>query len=249
MVRSGLGGDRQAVGLRCPDQFDTLGRRQVQEVHPDAGESHQLDVAVEHQFLGDRRPAGQAEPAAARSFVHHGALGEPFDLAVLGQGDPEPIGVLEGPTHQERVLHAVAVVGEDPHAGVSEFGERRQLRAGTADGDRPGGQDLAESCSLALAAHEVDDLDTVLRRVGVGHRDDRGEPPERGGPAAGLDRLGLLAPGLAQVHVQVDEPGRHDQSGRIDHVVAVAGRQLGGDLDDRSCRRCGRRRDAPRSGR
>ena len=207
VVRCGLGGDRQAVGLGRPDQLDTLGRRQVQEVHPDAGEPHQLDVAVDHQLLGDRRPAGQAEPAAARPFVHHRALGEPFDLAVLGERDPEPVGVLEGPAHQQRVLHAVAVVGEDPHAGVGELGERGQLLTAAADGDRAGRQDLAEPGSLALAAHEVDDLDAVLGRVGVRHRDDRGESAERSGPAAGLDRLGLFRARLAQVHVQVDEPG------------------------------------------
>ena len=69
----------------------------------------------------------------------------------------------------------------------------------------PTGQHLAQAGLAALVAHEVDHRHAVLRGVGVGHRDDRGEPAERSGAAAGLDRLGLLLAGLAEVHVQVDE--------------------------------------------
>ena len=51
------------------------------------------------------------------------------DLAVLGEHDAEPERVLQRPAHQQRVLHAVAVVGEEAHAGGGELGERRQLLA------------------------------------------------------------------------------------------------------------------------
>ena len=76
MVRRGLGRDRHAVGLGRTDELDAAGRRQVQEVDARAGEPGQLDVAVDHQLLGDRRPAGQAELAAAAALVHHRPLGE-----------------------------------------------------------------------------------------------------------------------------------------------------------------------------
>ena len=36
----------------------------------------ELDVAVHHQLLGERRPPRQAESAAARALVHDRALGE-----------------------------------------------------------------------------------------------------------------------------------------------------------------------------
>ena len=62
------------------------------------------------------------------ALVHHGTLGEPFDLAVLGEHDAEIGGVLDRPPHQERILHTVAVVGEDVHAGIGQFGKRRELR-------------------------------------------------------------------------------------------------------------------------
>ena len=49
------------------------------------------------------------------------------DLAVLGEHDVEPERVLHRPAHQQRVLHAVAVVGEQVDPGRDELGERRQL--------------------------------------------------------------------------------------------------------------------------
>ena len=50
-------------------------------------------------------------------------------LAVLGKRDVERSGVLEGVTHQLRVLHAVAVVGEQPYPGGRQLAERRQRGA------------------------------------------------------------------------------------------------------------------------
>ncbi len=96
--------------------------------------------------------------------MHHGPLGQPGDLAVLGERDVEPAGVLEGPAHEERVLHAVAVVGEDPHADRGQFGERRELGPVPADGDRGRGQHVAQSGPGGLLPDEVDHFDAVLRR-------------------------------------------------------------------------------------
>jgi hypothetical protein len=49
---------------------------------------------------------------------------------------------------------------------------------------------------------------------------DGGEPAERGGAAAGLDRLGVLAAGFAQMGVQVDQTGQGDQPGGVDDLGA-----------------------------
>ena len=40
------------------------------------------------------------------------------------------------------------------------------------------------------------------------------KPPQRRGRGAGLDGLGVLAAGLAQVGVQVDQAGQRDQARR-----------------------------------
>ena len=133
VVRGDLGRDADPVGLGPANELDAAGRREVQEVDRRAGEPRQLDVAVDHQLLGERRPAGQAELAAALPFVHHGTGGEGADLAMLGEDDVEAEGVLHRPAHQQRVLHAGAVVGEQVDAGVGELAERGELLAGAAD--------------------------------------------------------------------------------------------------------------------
>ena len=46
-------------------------------------------------------------------------------------------------------------------------------------------------------------------------------PPAAAAMRAGRDRLDVLLARLAQVHVQVDQPGRDDQAGRVEHLRAV----------------------------
>ena len=81
--------------------------------------------------------------------------------------------------------------------------------------------------------HLLDDTGGVGHWFGIGHCVHRGEPAERGGAGAGLDGLGVLATGLPQVGVQVDESGQRDQARRIEHARA-ARRQAGTDVLDPS---------------
>ena len=69
----------------------------------------------------DQLPSCMAPPAA-RHVV----------LAVLGQRDPEPLGVVEGPAHERAVLDAGAVVGEERDAERGQLGQGRQRLAGPA---------------------------------------------------------------------------------------------------------------------
>ena len=166
-------------------------------------------------------PSREPEVAAAVTLVHHRTGREPFDLTVLRHGDAEAEGVLEGPPHEQWILHAVAVVGEQLDAGSRQFGERGQLLPGPADGDRRRRMNVAQPGSLALAADELDDADTVLCRVGVRHRDHCGVPAERGRARPGLDRLGFLLAGLAEMRVEVDEARRHGEAGRVEDAIVI----------------------------
>ena len=65
---------------------------------------------------------------------------------------------------------------------------------------------------LAEPAHVLDDDRGVGDGVGVGHREDGGVAAERGGGRARGDGLRLLAAGLAQVGVQVDEAGQQHEA-------------------------------------
>ena len=151
---------------------------------------------------------------------------------MLRQRDAESAPVLHGPAHEQFVLHAVAVVGEDPHSRGGEFGERGECLSATSDGDATAGHDLDESGPATLFAHEVDDGDAVLRGIGVRHRDDRGVAALRRGTTPGLDRLRFFLARLAQVRVQVDEARCDDAAGHVDDVIARCRRHRVGDLDD-----------------
>ncbi len=127
--------------------------------------------------------------------------------------------------HQLRILYAIAVVGEQVHAGGGELAERRQRDTFAIDGDATSGVYVAQAGPPRLGADELDDRQRVLRGLGVGHRNDCGEPAECGGAAPGLDRLGFLPAGLAQMHVQVDEAGCDHAIGCIEGEIAVEGRR------------------------
>jgi hypothetical protein len=64
----------------------------------------------------------------------------------------------------------------------------------------------------------------VVHRVGVGHRAYGGEAAGRGGARPGCDRLLVLAAGLTQVGVDVDEAGAHHQPIGVDHLGASGGK-------------------------
>ena len=80
---------------------------------------------------------------------------------------------------------------------------------------RPGGPTEVE--------HPLGRLGGVGDRGGVGHGQHGGEAAQGRGPRAGEHRLGVLAAGLAQVGVQVDEPGQRDQAVGVDHLAPFAG--------------------------
>ena len=140
-------------------------------------------------------------------------------------------GVLQRPAHDQRIVHAAAVVGEHPHLG-GRAGHRAQLRhplAAQPDGDRADRVHVDEPHLGAAAAHVQRDHVGVDHGIGVGHREHRGEAAERGGSRARRDRLGLLAAGLPQVGVQVDEAGQQDEPVGVERVL---GGEPGSDLGD-----------------
>ena len=149
----------------------------------------------------DQAPSCMAPPAA-RHVV----------LAVLGQRDAEALGVVEGTSHERAVLHAGAVVGEERDAERGQLASGARALAGPTDGDGAGHGDLGHAAD-AEGEHLRRHAGRVDGWLRVGHGHDGRVAPERGRPGSGLDRLGLLAAGLTQVGVQVDQ-ARADQAAR-----------------------------------
>ena len=64
------------------------------------------------------------------------------------------------------------------------------------------------------------DRGVIVHRQRIRHAADGGESSGGRGARAGLDGFGMLDARLAQVHVHVDETGRHDQAGGIEDFRA-----------------------------
>ena len=100
----------------------------------------------------------------------------------------------------------------------AELGE---LLAAEPAGDRADGLHVDEAGRAAEVVHPLGGLGGVGDRAGVGHGQHGGEAADGGGLRAGEDRLGVLAAGLAQVGVQVDEAGQRDEPVGVDDARAA----------------------------
>ena len=113
-------------------------------MQPGADVLGQQHVAGDDAFLGDGRPAGEAEDGGNLALVHLGAGGEAGFLRVLGHDAVERLDVFERAAHQHRIVDADAVVGEDPDpgAGVGHGAELGELLPRQPHGDGADGADV-----------------------------------------------------------------------------------------------------------
>ncbi|CAB4697539.1 unannotated protein [freshwater metagenome] len=229
VMRCRLGRNEQSFSLGSANEVDALRRRQVQKVNRGAGEPRQFDIAKHHQFFGYRWPSGNTKARATAALVHHGTLGEAAHFAVLREQNAEALCILKGPAHEQRILHACAVVGEDMHASSSEFGHWGEHLASAADGDATAGQHFAQPGMLAEAAHHLYHRNAVVRRLGVRHRNDCGEATQRRSTRTSFDSLGFFAARLTQVHVQIDKTWADHAAAGVEHSIASERRPNLGD--------------------
>ncbi len=145
---------------------------------------------------------------------------------MLGDDPVERLDVFEGAAHEHGVVHALAVVGEDPHAGggVGHRAQLGQLTALQADGDGADRVHVAVGELAAEPPHLLHHAGGVGDGRGVGHGVHGGVAAAGGGLGAGLDGLGVLAAGLAQVGVQIHEAGQHDRALGVHGVACRSGR-------------------------
>ena len=104
---------------------------------------------------------------------------------------------------------------------AGHVGDLGELLAGQPARDRADRPDVDQAGQLAQPGHLLDHLGGVGDRIGVGHRVHRGEPAEGSRGRTGGDRLGVLAAGLAQVGVQVDQAGQQHRAVGLDQLRAV----------------------------
>jgi len=179
------------------------------------GEEH---VARDDRLLRHGGPAAQPEDAGQGALVHLRALGQARLLGMLGDDTVEGLDVFEGPAHKHRIAHADAVVTEDAHArrGIGHRTQLGKLLAAQSHGHGTDRHHIAQARLDAPAPHLLHDPRRIGDGLGVGHRVHRREPPESGRGRSGRDGFGVLTSWLAQMRVQIDEPGKQDERGRID---------------------------------
>ena len=136
VVRRDLGGDTDAAGLRPAQHLHRPCRRHVTDVQPGPGVLGEQHVPGDDRLLGDRGPAGEPELPADGPFVHLGTLGQPGFLRMLRDDSTERRRVLERSPHEEGVVNALPVVGEDPHGGATLRHSADLSKASSLEADR-----------------------------------------------------------------------------------------------------------------
>jgi hypothetical protein len=225
VVGTHLGGDADPAFLSPPNQLDRSLRARMTDVYVAARQTGEEDVTNHHDLLGLARNPLETETGAHDPLVHRSSARQRRLLAMIGDRDPERSRVLERGAHEVRAHHRAAVVAHRDRPGphhLAEFGQRLPLLSHRDRADR---MDSRPPGALRLADDEADGRLIVGDRLGVRHRADSREAARRRRPRTGGDRLDVLAPGLTQMAVDVDEAGSDDRAGAIERQGAVGRRQ------------------------
>ena len=183
-----------------------------------AGQPRQDHVARHQRLFRRRRNSAHAEERGVVALVHDAAVVEVRVLFVRDDGDAQHRRILERAAHQLRVVDRLAVVAHSDAAGRAQIGKLGQRLALQPLAHRADRIDAAGAVARRFGDDHLGHGALVVRRNGVRHRADRGVAARHRGPRAGGDRLLVLLPRLAQMRVQVDEPGSDDETGGVDRV-------------------------------
>ena len=215
-MRADFAGHANAVRFGPADDVEPACGGDMLDVDASARQAGQLQVAGDADFLAASGDAGQTEPVGTGTLVHRAAAAQFGNFAMAGHEQVEVAGVFEGAAEKVGVGHRVAVIGDHDGPLLLHVGDVGQLLAGAALGDTAGGPDRNGRLLAGEGADVADESAAVDRRVGIGHGDDAGETAARSGPSPAPDRFFILASGLAQMHVHVEESGQENFSGAVD---------------------------------
>ena len=129
----------------------------------------------------------------------------------------EHFGILDRAAHELVALHAFAIVGHGHDARILELPRWSELFAVHADSQATCCVDSDDCLSLDLIHNALDGARVVADRARVGHTNHAGETACGGRFRAAADVFLMRLPGISEMHVDVDEPRRHDEAFGIDH--------------------------------
>ncbi len=216
VMRRHVAGDGQAGRLRATDQVKRLSRGEMRQVQPcprlvanDIRKDGQ--IAPDCRRLGSGRPAAQPQHGRHEPVVRLGALGLRRILWVIDDRQPQGPGVRQRRPQDRGGPDRRPVVREADDPRVRQLPEGRETFPSPSGRDRPDRQQLdRRPGGHGGGSNRRQHARLIQRRRRVRHRADRREPAVRRRRQPARDGLGILVAGLAQVRVQVREPGRDD---------------------------------------
>ena len=221
MVRRHLGRRFHPTRLRLRERLDRLPRGEVEQVQRLPLVRGERQVALDHQALGHRGIAGEAELGRNPALVHLTAPRERRLLAVQRQAAAGDGAVLERAPHQARRDHRLPVVGERGGARGGKLGHLGQLGPALVPRNRREEADRHLGLCLRRLRERAEHYRRVDDGLGIRHRQDRAVTAGCGRGRAGSDRLLVLTAGRAQVDVRVDERGREHEALPVDDPVRL----------------------------
>ena len=209
MMRRDLAGHPGTLAFAAPHRFERGGGGDMRHVQLPARLGSEFYIAF-HDFRlrgGAHSPQSQAEGSGPR--MHRSAGSGARVLGVLYHWQPQ------GRRRAQRLAHHVffqnrfAIVGHRHCAGALQCFEIGELLAGAA---HRGGRDREHIDYRAAIRmlHPGGDFRRIIHRRGVGHGANGSESASRRRRRSAGDALLVRLPGLAQVHVQINEAWRHD---------------------------------------
>ena len=231
MMGRHLGSHIQAAGLCCGDHLDATRCRQMLDVVPGPGQLGEPQVSCDDDLLCLSRYGRHPEQRRHRSFVYLARGGEAGIDCMLGDHTASGGQVVHRLSHEAGVGNRIPIVGEHPDPGLPQLVEVGELFAVASHRHRSCWPHIYEAGRASTVDDEPCQMAGVDGRIGVRHRNDRGVTAGGGCRRAGRDVFLPLLPRLAQVGVEIDEPGAHPGPVTLDDGVR---HQIASDLDDRS---------------
>ena len=227
VMRRDFAGHARLGALAAAYGLQRVGRGKMRHVQARfANLLRERHVAIDDGRFGGRRHAAQSQTETRRSRVHRAILGDARIFRVLHHRKIQLGAEAQRHAHHVIVENRLAVVGDGDRSGAlqgAEIGERSAPAAARGGCDR---KDVDHRPALGIPQPRH-----PLRRIdhgrGVGHGANRSESSGGSRGRSAGDGLFVTLARLAQVHVQVDEAGRDDQSARVELLVGAAANLIG----------------------
>jgi hypothetical protein len=204
----------------------------VRHVNVCAGHFCNRHVALDPDRFSGVRNALDPEHRGNGPLVRRSSGLQRRVLAMIDDRNVEHRGVFQRAAHQQRRRDRPAIVGDGDAAGVSQVADFRQLFAVLPNRDGANRIDARDAHVGRALQDELRDRRVVVDRVRVRHAGHGREAARHRRLRARRDRLFVFLPRLAQMDVNVDQPGRDDTTRRQFHDLSRTGRQVAADARD-----------------